>query len=89
MRTIIDFGSGVTLLLAIVIAGDTVLYKDVTLQQIMLSAMVAIVTLILLGFASARLKFWWTFWWMPILIITYPIGIPVYWFAFFRKKVAD
>ena len=89
MRTIIDFLCGITLLTAIVIAGDAVLYKDVTLQQLMLSGLVAIVALIAMGFASARINFWWTFWWMPILVITYPIGIPLYWFAFLRKKITD
>ena len=89
MRTILDFGCGITLLLAIYIAGNAVLYNDVTPEQLILSGLVGIITLILLGVASARIKFWWTFWWMPVLLITHPIGAPLYWFAYFRKKVTD
>lgn len=89
MRTLIDFGCGVTLLAAIYLLGNYVLYNIVLTELILIYVVITIITLALLGIISAKMHHRWTLVWMPILIITHPVGTSIYWFAYFRKKVVE
>ena len=89
MRTLIDFGCGVTLLAAIYLLGNYVLYDILFFNLIIIYGALTIITLLLLGMVSVKMQHRWTLVWMPILIVTHPIGTSIYWFAYFRKKINE
>ena len=89
MRTLIDFGCGVSLLAAIYLAGNYILYQIIVSDFITLYLVVTIITFIFLGILAAGKKMWGTFAWMPLLLVTHPVGTSIYWFAYLRKKVLE